>query len=139
MIDFKWISNDHINEVYFPSLSHEYTYLCLDSSGGKSLFLDSILYKKYNWYIARNNNIDCAVLILHQVDDILFLKFIEVSEFYKHKGIGTKIIKKLIEISKKNNIIEIRLEPRSEKLKKFYESIGFIENESNKIEMYIKI
>ena len=93
----------------------------------------NINYKKdsiyTNWFVYKDNDNIIGFINYDIIFDKAEIEYIYVVDEYKKKGIGTKLLNKMIEDLKENNVDSITLEVRSnnDKAIKFYKKNGFNE------------
>jgi ribosomal-protein-alanine N-acetyltransferase len=78
-------------------------------------------------YVAKEDGKTLGYVDAWHIADEMHLANIAVTESHRHKGIGSQLLSKIIQVARKNKCIEIFLEVRASNLiaQKFYEKFGF--------------
>jgi len=100
----------------------------------RSFFEHSLNSENSFAYVVKENNQVIGYLNAWQVEDEMNLDNIAVAETHRRKGIGSQLLSKLIEVSKKNKCKMIYLEVRISNItaQKIYEKFGFEKSYSRK-------
>ena len=99
--------------------------------------------KAYFYYYGTVNEPEAFIAFYANDFDIRtsYISMIIVARDYQGKGLGKKLIEKMISVSLNNNMKRIKLEVNKENIKaiKFYEHLGFIKTEEETKESFFYI